>query len=141
MAFFSVEADGVPTPGYQWRFNGLPIAGEVSSLLTLANVTSANGGSYDVVVSNGVGAVTSQSANLMVRTEPLTVAGSTILSDGQIQMLVHGIQGRRYRLQYKDELTNPVWSNLPPVTAASDWLNLTDTPSSLPGRFYRVRED
>jgi hypothetical protein len=139
-AFFSVEASGVPAPGYQWRFNGVPIPGQASAVLGLANVTAANAGTYDVTVSNVVDSVTSQPANMVVRTDPLAVTSSTVLPGGQVQVQVQGITGRRYWLEYKDELTSALWSNLPPVTATSDWINLTDAPGAVPQRFYRVRE-
>src|SRR5262249_11053861 len=46
---------------YQWQLNGQNIAGATSSVLT---EPVANAGSYDVVVSNAIGSVTSPAATI-----------------------------------------------------------------------------
>ena len=69
-ATFTVLADGAATLAYQWRFNGANIAGANSSSLTISEVTEANLGSYDLVVSNGQGSVTSDAAELTILVEP-----------------------------------------------------------------------
>jgi hypothetical protein len=73
-ASFSVTATGMYLT-YQWYFNGTTLlTGATNRLLTLANVQSANGGTYSVVVSNPVGAVTSTVVGLQVITsEPANV--------------------------------------------------------------------
>jgi hypothetical protein len=45
--------------------------------------------------------------------------------------------GQTYRLQYKNNLTDPAWQDLTDVTAAGPMTSATDT-SNLPQRFYRV---
>ncbi len=73
----SVVATGSAPLTYQWRKGTVPIAGNASAstaTLTLANASSADSGSYDVVVSNGLGSVTS-GASLV------TVNAATILWD------------------------------------------------------------
>jgi hypothetical protein len=70
---FSVSATGSPAPTYQWRLNAVNLSGATSSTLSLSSVTSANAGTYTVVVTNSAGAVTSQGAVLTVN----TVATST----------------------------------------------------------------
>src|SRR5690606_18569869 len=67
-AQFSVTASGTPAPTYQWQFNGTAIASATGSTLILSNVSSANAGSYTVVVSNPNGSVTSNAATLTVNT-------------------------------------------------------------------------
>lgn len=70
-ASFSVSVTGSPPFSYQWRKNGLAltdttnIIGSISSALAIANLTTNDAGSYDVVVA-GAGAATSSSANLAV---------------------------------------------------------------------------
>jgi sugar lactone lactonase YvrE len=63
---FSVSATGAPAPGYQWRKNGTAIAGAIGSSLTLPAVQSSDAASYDVVVTNSMGSVTSAAAGLRV---------------------------------------------------------------------------
>ncbi|MHC1763584.1 MAG: LamG-like jellyroll fold domain-containing protein [Verrucomicrobiia bacterium] len=49
---------------YHWRFNGTEIAGSNTNVFTLANVKQSDFGSYDVVVANSLGAVTSRVARV-----------------------------------------------------------------------------
>ncbi len=62
---FSVEATGVNL-SYQWRKDGSNIAGATSSSYTIASVSSSDVGSYDCVVSNDCGSVTSNPAELTI---------------------------------------------------------------------------
>src|SRR5215813_4220625 len=63
---FSVTAQGVPPPSYQWLKNGAPIAGANAATLTLTNVQFDSAGSYSVTVMNTSGSVTSNPATLTV---------------------------------------------------------------------------
>lgn len=63
-ATFSVQASGVPTPGYQWQFNGSAISGATNPSLTVANVQATSLGTYSVVVSNAGGSVASNPCTL-----------------------------------------------------------------------------
>lgn len=63
---FNVVAAGVPPPVYQWRFNGAVIDNATDTAFPLFAVSTADAGSYDVVVSNVAGAVTSAVARLTV---------------------------------------------------------------------------
>ncbi|MDE3066344.1 MAG: immunoglobulin domain-containing protein [Verrucomicrobiota bacterium] len=93
---FSVTAGGQSPLSYQWLFNGNAltsggnISGATSSTLTIASVTSADAGNYNVVVTNGYGAATSSVAALTVvfpptfTTEPtnqtVPVGGNAVFS-------------------------------------------------------------
>lgn len=67
-ATFSVVASGDGTLAYQWRKGGASIAGATSASLGLTGVSTSDAGSYDVVVSNSAGSVTSSAATLTVTT-------------------------------------------------------------------------
>ncbi len=69
----TVAASGSPAPSYQWRFNGGAIGGATNSSLILNNVQAAGAGSYDVVVSNSAGSVTSNAATVSVLSMTPTV--------------------------------------------------------------------
>ncbi|MGA2656949.1 MAG: immunoglobulin domain-containing protein [Verrucomicrobiota bacterium] len=62
---FSVAADGIPAPTYQWRWNGGALPGAQGASFTLT-ATIVNQGKYDVVVANSAGTVTSAVASLTV---------------------------------------------------------------------------
>ena len=75
-AIFSVQATGTAPLFYQWRRNGVPLAGATSSSLSLVNVQPTNAGTYSVIVSNLVGFAISSNAVLQVLTntnQPLAV--------------------------------------------------------------------
>lgn len=65
---FSVTANAVPAPAYQWYKNGAAIGGATSGSLSLASAQAADAGDYTVTVSNSVGTVTSAKATLSVST-------------------------------------------------------------------------
>jgi Immunoglobulin domain len=71
---FSVVATGVGTLTYQWRKNGINLAGATASLLSIAAARDQDTGAYSVTVANERGSVTSPSASLMVAT-PQTSPG------------------------------------------------------------------
>jgi sugar lactone lactonase YvrE len=63
-ATFSVQASGVPTPAYQWQFNGTNVGGATNPSLTVAGVQATDLGTYSVVVSNSAGGVASSPCTL-----------------------------------------------------------------------------
>lgn len=69
---FSVVATGTPPLSFQWRKDGVNIAGATSPTLTLNSVGAANSGAYSVMVWNSYGSATSASAQLTV-SQPLTL--------------------------------------------------------------------
>ena len=66
----AVYATGLPVLGFQWQFNGVNLAGATQSSLAITNVQAADGGVYDVIVSNPYGQVVSSNALLVVYTFP-----------------------------------------------------------------------
>ena len=70
-ATFTVVAAGTAPLSYQWQKNGANIAGASSaSYTTPAATTSGSGSTFDVVVSNTAGTVTSAAATLTVSGTP-----------------------------------------------------------------------
>ena len=63
---FSVTATGTPPLTYQWLFNAGSISGATNSTYTILNAQTNNAGTYDVVVANSGGSVTSAPANLIM---------------------------------------------------------------------------
>lgn len=68
-ASFSVVATGTII-SYQWQFNSSPLSGATNSSLNLTSATSANAGTYHVIVSNQAGSTTSNNATLTVNAAP-----------------------------------------------------------------------
>jgi Putative Ig domain/NHL repeat len=65
VALTVTPSDSAPI-GYQWFKNGIALSGANSATLLLSNITSANAGSYTVVLSRSGGSVTSAPATLTV---------------------------------------------------------------------------
>ena len=66
----TVVASGTPPLTYQWRRDGVDIAGATAASLTLNAITVDDGGSYDVVVTNDCTSVTSAAATVTVDVNP-----------------------------------------------------------------------
>ncbi len=64
---FTVTATGATPLAYQWRKGGAPLDGASTNSLALADVSTNDAGSYDVVVTNAFGSVTSAVATLTVQ--------------------------------------------------------------------------
>lgn len=79
-ATFSVVATGKPAPTYQWRKNGLAIAGATNATYTIPVTTRTDSGDYTVVVTNSVGSVTSAIAKLDVQYAPVFNKPSIIIA-------------------------------------------------------------
>jgi len=69
---FEVDATGSTPLNYQWRINGVNVAGETNRKYTISNPTKDVNG-IDCVVSNLIGSVTSNSVDLIVGILPTIV--------------------------------------------------------------------
>jgi len=65
-ASFTVTASGEGPLSYQWRLDGLDLAGETNQTLTISAAQPGDEGDYTVAVSNRDGAVVSEPARLWV---------------------------------------------------------------------------
>jgi autotransporter-associated beta strand protein len=63
---FSVGASSLTALGYQWRFNSNSISGITNASYVITNVAAADGGYYDVVVTNTAGYAATSSPALLV---------------------------------------------------------------------------
>lgn len=61
-----VEASGSGPLDFQWRRNGVALAGQTGAMLEIPAAGTADTGDYDVVVSSPFGTITSQAARVLV---------------------------------------------------------------------------
>jgi hypothetical protein len=71
------------------------------------------------------------------------VASPTIQSvtqtNGEVTLTWNSISGATYRVQYKDDLNQSTWNDLPgDLTASGDSASKTDFSGFLAQRFYRI---
>lgn len=77
-ASFSVTATGTVPLSYEWRRNGLPIAGATSATLAITAALAADHGArYSAVVTNSAGSVTSTEAVLTEELPMFLLAGQS----------------------------------------------------------------
>jgi hypothetical protein len=128
----SVTASGTPSPDYQWIFNGSNI-GTDGSALSIPNFQAGNQGSYTVVVSNSVGAVTSSAALVFLNTLRLE---TPTFNDNDVQLQLIGAVGGNYVLQTSFNLLT--WTPLITNNATNGFLLFTDPGAGgFNRRFYR----
>ena len=76
-ASFSVGVSGADPFYYQWRYNGVPLAGATNGTLLINNLQTNHAGGYSVVISNDLGSATSTEATLTVLIPPTIVTQPT----------------------------------------------------------------
>lgn len=77
-ASFSVTAGGDPTLLYQWLKEDVEIPGATTATLNLTNVQADAAATYTVVVTNGVGSVTSAGAALVITGLPPVIVTAPV---------------------------------------------------------------
>ncbi len=133
-ASFAAMAVGDEAPGYQWRLNGVNLAGATGNVLTRTNVQLADAGNYSVLVSNSLDTVLSADAALVVGSYPfLSPVGFT--QDG-FKLRVVG-PGGLYTFQASADFFS--WMPLATTNAPPGTVVFSDpTAAGFARRFYRV---
>ena len=80
---FTVAASGAPPLTYQWKKNGVAIAGATTDTLSLSNVQLSDAGIYTVTVSNSAGSVESAPATLSVTSPSGLIIMNDSFADGE----------------------------------------------------------
>jgi hypothetical protein len=142
-ASFSVVASNANT--FQWRFNGLPLAGATNAALTITNARPHDSGVYSVLVANDYGSALSSNAVLRV------LAGRQI---GPPSRWGHGGFALPLDSQPSDLPDAPPQITVQVTTNFVNWLTLTNGicltngqvnildpgGTNHPHRFYRILE-
>jgi len=111
--------------------------------LTLSRITSADAGTYNVLVTSPAGTVPSLSAQLVVTNvvlTPPTMLSSHLLNDGSFRISFSGPEGQTYRVLATSDLTLPMtsWTVLTNGAFTAEPIQVIDPAASLPQRFYRI---
>ncbi|MGA9778253.1 MAG: pectinesterase family protein [Verrucomicrobiia bacterium] len=146
-ASFTVSANGIPGPSYQWLLDGTNLIGQTSSMLTIGSASGLDIGTYSVLVFNAVGSVTSSNAVLTVNppTTPSTISSPSVDNSGNVQFTITGPAGSAgfgYRVWATTNLAlTPVtgtWTLLTNSVFDTGPVVFTDPASGLPQRFYLI---
>ena len=128
----AVNAAGNPPPAYQWYLNGTNLLSCTSSNLVVASILFSQSGTYTVVVTNLVGAVTSAPVvvNVIPPVERRPVPGVQLMGEA----------GGLLNVDYANALSaTPNWLPLDTVTLASTSQFCFDVSEPLPPqRYYRA---
>ncbi|MGV3685929.1 MAG: PKD-like domain-containing protein [Daejeonella sp.] len=81
----SVTATSTTAMSYQWRKNGFDINGANAATFNIASVANSDAASYDVVITNSCGTVTSNAAVITVNPMPVaTVPSNSVVCPGVV---------------------------------------------------------
>jgi uncharacterized delta-60 repeat protein len=144
---FSVTAVGTVPLSYQWRKHGTNLVGVSAVSLTISNAQRANIGSYDVVVSNSFGTVSSAVARLGVnlatpdsfaRQGDVGVESILVQPDGKLVMAGWtnlGIYGVEYAYLIRDNPDGTRDTNFNVAVNGSDPYYVTAVVTQPDGKF------
>jgi hypothetical protein len=143
IANFSVTATSSVAMNYQWRKGGVTVGGNSSSF-SINPVSAGNVGSYDVIVSNSAGSITSAPPAVLTVIQP---PGLQLQLDalqpvtGPRVITWQALAGKSYTLQRRDNFSPDIWHDLGTTNVTvSGPVQLTDsTAGSVSVRFYQIR--
>jgi uncharacterized delta-60 repeat protein len=132
-----VDASGAASLRYQWRRNGVPIAGETNATLQIHGVTFAHAGRYSVVVYNDLDCTISADAVLtVVAAQFVECTRIERRNDGAIRLIIAGPPSYYYRIEATADFLS--WETLDTIYNSTGVVEYTDPNGSLPRRFYRI---
>lgn len=123
-ATFKVVASGESSQTFQWRKDGVPLAGETTATLRVSNVTTATAGAYTVAITNAVGTTISAPAVLTVNA-PITLTsqptGQSAALGARVTFSVTATsaQGTTLNFQWRRDGVNLTGATEPNLTLAS----------------------
>ncbi|MFM1769705.1 MAG: hypothetical protein RJA22_2234 [Verrucomicrobiota bacterium] len=125
-------------PGAPTNASVHPVSGVFSWTPEAGQSGSTNAITLRVTDNGPLGLTDARTFAVVVRTG-LVLGGVTPGPAGTIQFSVGTVPGRTYRLQYKNGLADPGWTDLPPDRVATgSSLLISDAMGAQPQRFYRV---
>ncbi len=136
---FTVAANGLPAPNFQWQFNGTNIFAATNSSFFITNTAPTNEGVYSVVATNVAGSVTSSNALLaLLPPAPAQFQTISVQPDGTVQISFTGDAGWTYTIETSTNLTS--WTALTNLTSTNGSFQVTaGSVTNSPQLFYRAR--
>jgi uncharacterized delta-60 repeat protein len=135
-ASMSVTVTGDAPLRYQWRRNGIALAGETSATLEIPGVTFDDAARYSVVVYNDIDCVVSADAILTVGMSEAVQCVHVELAGNATRITIAGPVACTYRIECSGDMLS--WHTLGTVYNTSGTCDYLDTTPTAPRRFYRV---
>ncbi len=136
-ASFRVVASGTAPLAYQWRRNGAGVAGATSFTYTVAAAQASDAGTYDAVVTNAFGAVTSSVATLSI-TLPGRISTIRLQPGGGLLLQATGTVGESLLFSTSTNLFD--WLPWVLVSNPSGTVQVIDLAPPAPRKFYRAKQ-
>jgi len=91
------------------------------------------------VVTDSAGLSATNSFAVVVTEPPVPMIQSLTISNGTASIIWNTVPGENYRLQYKNDLSDPSWVEISPIAEADgESLMRADDISGIAQRYYRV---
>jgi hypothetical protein len=134
----NVVATGTGTLGYQWNLNSSPISGATSSTYTVASVSGADAGSYEVDITGGCSNLTSSSVAVTVNGVSITAdpANQSVCENANHTFTVSATGLGTLSYQWQTDNGTGTFADISGETASSLTLNAVSLTSD--GYQYRV---
>ncbi len=134
---FRVVASGTAPLAYHWRRNGAGVLGATASTYALAAAQPSDAGTYDAVVTNAFGAVTSTVATLSI-TLPGRISTVRVQPGGGIYLQATGTVGESLLFSTSTNLFD--WLPWVLVSNPSGTVQVIDPAPPAPRKYYRAEQ-
>ncbi len=139
----SVTATGTTPLAYQWRKDGVNVAGATQPTFVIQAVALSDAGSYTVDVSNVAGHVASAAAVVQVTpggggADRPSITGCRRLAGGDLELTFTAPAGRAWTFESSDDLAN--WSLVAGVKADGPGVRAMGLGGGAARKFFRIRE-
>ncbi len=134
---FRVVASGTAPLAYHWRRNGAGLLGATASTYALAAAQPSDAGTYDAVVTNAFGSVTSSVATLSI-TLPGRIATVRLKPGGGLLLQATGNAGESLLFYTSTNLFD--WLPWVLVSNPSGTVQVIDLAPPVPRKFYRAEQ-
>ncbi len=136
-ASFAVTASGTAPFAYTWRFEGTNLPGATANPLVIGNCQAPSAGSYDVILANPVGSVTSAVATLTLVAAPVLLTPHLAVN-GHMQFTLTGNTGLTYGVETTTNMID--WALIRAYSNVTGDISFTETNApGAPFRAFRAR--
>ena len=109
-----------------------------NSVVTFTPTNTVTAMGVDMCQSRTVSAAANCAGPVQLAYSTMVVNDATLLS-GFFRMSIPTVTGESYTVQYKNKLTDPVWTDLQTVAGTGGTLIITNPTTGQPSRFFRFK--